>query len=138
MTRAFTILAFNALIVSILFAPFAQVFTNDARPSFVVFLFIISVYAATILIVSSYHVGRVIFNRDNNKILSAGFFYALIGYILLMFATLGYMEYVKGFVSPENIVTATMIVASFVAFPMLAAKPNRRLLKAISRVTKEF
>jgi len=137
MKKTYTILAFNALIVSILFAPFAY-YIADVKSSFNAFLFIIMTYAATIVIVSSYRVGRVIFNRENSKILSAGFFYVLIGFFFLLILTLGYLDFIQGFKSPKYIVNSIALITSFVLLPMLAAKPNTMLLKAISRITKEF
>ncbi len=138
MKRTFTILVFNSLIVSLLFTPFAQEAATGEKPLSTVFFFIISVYAATIIIVSSYRVGRVVFNRASDKTLGFGFGYALIGYILLMFILLGYARYVEGFVSSEGVIGSIVLITSFVVFPMLAAAPNRKLLKAISRVTREF
>lgn len=100
--------------------------------------FVITVYAATIVVISSYRVGRVIFNRENNKILSTGFFYALIGFMFLSLATLGYLDYVKGFKPVSIVISLLVLVISFVILPMLVARKNTSLLKMISRVSREF
>jgi hypothetical protein len=137
MKRTFTILAFNALIVSTLFAPLTQSVLNF-KPELAVLLFVIMAYAATIVIVSSYRVGRVIFSHESGKILSAGFFFSLIGFIFLTILMLGYLEYVKGYTSPVYIANSTILIVSFVILPMLAARKNTSLLKMISRVTRHF
>ncbi len=137
MKRTFTILAFNALIVAILFTPLVQ---SDVTPKPLAdaLFFVITVYAATIVVISSYRVGRVIFNRENNKILSVGFFYALIGFMFLSLATLGYLDYVKGFKPVSVVISLLVLVISFVILPMLVARKNTSVLKIISRVTREF
>ncbi len=135
--KAYTILAFNILIIAFLSAIFIQK-GHAFSPWHSVGMFVFNSCLAAAVIISSYHVGKTFFNTKSNQILSLGFFFTSVGFVQLSIFVVGYYSIIEGFSTPSFLINFAVFTTAFLVIPMFVAKPNKFLLKLTALVHKGF
>jgi hypothetical protein len=128
----YAILVFNTLLIVFLSA----VFINKSQvfyPWHSVGMFVFNALLVVTVVISSYHVGKALFNTKSNQILSLGFFITSTGFILLSVSIVGYFAIIREFNAPSFLINFLVFTTAFLIVPMLAAKPSKLLSKILKK-----
>ena len=130
--KAYTILAFNILIIAFLSAIFLQKF-QMFYPWHSVGMFVFNACLVAAVIISSYHVGKTLFNTKSNQILSLGFFFTSVGFVQLSIFIVGYYSIIREFNTHSFLINFVVFTTAFLVVPMFAARPSKSLLKLLEK-----
>jgi hypothetical protein len=130
--KAYTILAFNILIIAFLSAIFINK-SHISYPWHSVGMFVFNACLVAAVIISSYHVGKTLFNTKSNQILSLGFFFTSVGFVLLSVSIVGYYSIIREFSTPSFLINFVVFTTVFLVVPMFAARPSKSLLKLLKK-----
>lgn len=83
-------------------------------------------------IISSYHVGKVLFETSNSQILSVGFIFTSVEFIIFSLFIVGYNSIIREFSYPSFFINITVFVIIFLIVPIFAAKPVNFLLRLVN------
>lgn len=131
----YVILTFNLLTIAFLSAIFIQK-SHTIYPWHGVGMFIFNVCLATAIIISSYHVGKSLFNTKSNQILSVGFIFASVGFIWFSLSIVGYYSIIQEFSTPSFLINFSVFAIVFLIIPIFAAKPSKILTRLMARKHK--
>ena len=124
----YSIFVFNILIIAFL----SSIFINKSQlfyPWHSIGMFVFSALLVVVVVISSYHIGKAVFNTKNNQILSTGFFFTSIGFVLLLVFIVGWFSIIKEFNASSFLVNFTTFIIVFFIVPIFVSKPNKFLLK---------
>jgi len=129
----YTILAFNILVIAFLSA----VFINQSHtfyPWHSVGMFVFNACLVVAVIISSYHVGKKLFNTNSDQILSLGFFFTSVGFVILSIGIVGYHSIIREFSTPSFLINFVVFTTTFLIVPIFAARPNKFLSKVLKKI----
>ncbi len=124
----YTILAFNILVIAFLSA----VFINQSHTIFPwhsVGMFVFNACLVAAVIISSYHVGKNLFNTNSDQILSLGFFFTSVGFVILSIGIVGYHSIIGEFRTSSFLINFVVFATTFLIVPIFAARPSKFLSK---------
>jgi hypothetical protein len=96
-------------------------------------MFVFNACLVAAVIISSYHVGKTLFNTKSNQILSLGFFFTSVGFVLLAVSIVGYYSIIREFSTPSFLINFVVFTTAFLVVPMFAARPSKSLLKLLEK-----
>jgi len=133
----YAILVFNTLLIGFL----SSVFVNKSHalyPWHSVGMFTFNALLVVAIVISSYHVGKSLFDTKSNQILSFGFFITSTGFILLSVSIVGYFAIIREFNTPSFLINFLVFATAFLIVPLLVAKPNKALAKLLKSNDSSF
>jgi hypothetical protein len=101
-------------------------------------MFVFNACLVAAVIISSYHVGKTLFNTKSNQILSLGFFFTSVGFVQLSIFIVGWYSIIREFNTHSFLINFVVFTTAFLVVPMFAAKPNKFLLKLVDTIDKRF
>ena len=128
--RSFMIAIISLLIIASLLTSITGGFNND-NASYGMLV----AYIQFGVIASFFLLGRYIYNSDSK---GKRFFNGLTVFVILSIAFLAGSAYSTEGVSFTEIPDSLLYFYMYIAFPILAARPNRFLLEAVAKILKPF